>query len=148
MNGLYQISNFGNVKSLKLGKEKILSKRFDKVGYSKVILYKDNEYKSILVHRLVAEAFIANPDNLSFVNHKDENKSNNNVDNLEWCDARYNKTYSNGRKVVQYTLDGELIKVWNSIAEIERNGYTRSHLCYCLKGMKKQYKGYIWKYLM
>lgn len=126
----------------------MLSKRFDKVGYSKVILYKDNEYKSILVHRLVAEAFIANPDNLPFVNHKDENKSNNNVDNLEWCDASYNKTYSNGRKVVQYTLDGELVKVWDSVAEIEKNGYTRSHLYYCLNGMKKQYKGYIWKYLM
>lgn len=101
--GLYQISNFGRVKSLpkytyskgypQLRKEKILKLRF--VGkyrnYLAVVL---NDHHQYSVHRLVAQAFIPNPNNLPLVNHKDENPKNNHVNNLEWCDNRYNVKYS------------------------------------------------------
>lgn len=58
--------------------------------YKQVVLYKNKKHKTVAVHRLVAEAFIPNPDNLPQVNHKDENPSNNNVNNLEWCTCKYN----------------------------------------------------------
>lgn len=129
---MYQISNYGNVKSLNRAingrwgkafiKERILSKRKDKKGYNTVALYKNNVYKTKKIHRLVAEAFIPNLNNLPQVNHKDENKSNNYVDNLEWCNNKYNCSYgyhSNRLKkaINQYDLKGNLIKKWNSIKE-------------------------------
>lgn len=97
--GLYQVSNLGRVKSLEridsLGhkrKEKIFKPQKNK-GYLRVSLWKDGKGKKYSIHRLVAIAFIPNPDNLPEVNHKDENKFNNNVDNLEWCTVAYNNTY-------------------------------------------------------
>lgn len=107
--GLYQVSNLGNVKRLRHGdykcvqgyhvfpeKLKVLS--FDKKGYLQVGLSKNNKQTMRRVHRLVAEAFIPNPNEYPMINHKDENKTNNNVNNLEWCDARYNVIYSLNRK--------------------------------------------------
>ena len=104
--GLYQVSNLGRVKSLeryvkgkdglRLVKEIIMSISVCRTnGYFKVILHKDGKQKRYQVHRLVAEAFIPNPDNLPIVNHKDENKINNCVWNLEWCTYSYNLTYGN-----------------------------------------------------
>lgn len=110
---LYEISNTGKVKrkykkvlrtnpknpSIKTYytyKEKLLSLKNDKDGYKFVQLTKNNKVKNLRVHRLVAEAFIPNPNNYSIVNHKDENKSNNHIDNLEWCDIKYNTNYGNG----------------------------------------------------
>ena len=105
--GLYQISNKGRVKSLgnnKTKKEKILSPGKHK-GYFYVSLYKNRKEKKYSIHRLVAQAFLPNPDNLPVVNHKDENKLNNNVENLEWCTQEYNVNYSSsngrpGKKVI------------------------------------------------
>ena len=98
--GLYQVSNLGRVKSLErkdnLGRkvnEKILKNRNATHGYIAVILSKDSNKKTYRVHRLVAEAFIPNPNKYLEVNHKDENKSNNRIDNLEWCDRKYNCNY-------------------------------------------------------
>ena len=96
--GMYQVSNLGNVKSLnyrRTGKERILKGR-DVKGYLRVGLWKDGENKDYLIHRLVGQAFLENPNNLPILNHKDENKYNNCVQNLEWCDYSYNNTY-NGR---------------------------------------------------
>ena len=96
--GLYQVSNLGRVKSLpkKSGnrtlEESILSQSIDK-GYARVSLHKDKVIKNFLVHRLVAYAFLDNPNECTQVNHKDENKLNNNVNNLEWCNAEYNMNY-------------------------------------------------------
>ena len=90
--GHYQVSNFGRVKSIKFGKEKIL-KQSIRHGYYCVVLSKNGILKNYFVHRLVAEAFIDNPDNLPQVNHKDECKTNNIVSNLEWCDRKYNINY-------------------------------------------------------
>lgn len=101
--GFYQVSNFGRVRSLprvivRKGyvsqhfNGKYLKSMIDKCGYLHVNLYKD-KLKTVKVHRLVAEAFIPNPDNLPCVNHKDEDKTNNQVDNLEWCTHAYNNSY-------------------------------------------------------
>lgn len=97
--GLYKVSNLGNVKSLpkKAGrsnrKEKILNFNKNSKGYLRVELSKDKKRKQCLVHRLVAETFIPNYNNLPQINHKDENKENNYIDNLEWCDNKYNNNY-------------------------------------------------------
>ena len=89
----YYISNLGNLKSLKFGKEVFMALSEDKDGYFKVNLFKENKSKTKYIHRLVAEAFIPNPNNLKCINHKDENKHNNSVDNLEWCTTKYNNNY-------------------------------------------------------
>lgn len=95
--GLYEVSNFGRVKSLNCYNYKEprimkLGKRQD--GYLSVGLSKNNTQKTRIVHRLVAEAFIPNPNNLEMVNHRDEDRTNNHVENLEWCTRAYNQVYS------------------------------------------------------
>ena len=106
--GLYEVSNTGQVRSLDryveysngqihLHKGKVLSPAKDPDGYLKVVLNCNRKCKIITVHRLVAKAFIPNLDNLPQINHKDEDKTNNNVDNLEWCDAKYNMNFGTAR---------------------------------------------------
>ncbi len=154
--GLYQVSSLGNIKSLKFNKEKILIKRIQPNGYENVILYSKGEGITKRVHRLVAEAFIPNPDNLPEVNHKNENKMDNRVENLEWCNRSYNYNYGtpkqkkNNKKSIiiqQYSLNNELIKEYPSIMEIERlMNYANSNIISCCRGKYKQAYGYIWKY--
>ena len=156
----YQVSNCGRVKSIKFGKERILKPVPNSFGYLFVNLCKDGKVKAFTVHRLVAEAFLDNPNNLSQVNHKDENKLNNSVENLEWCDAKYNvnygtaierrsKTRTNGifsKKVYQYTLDGEFGREWPSTKECGRNGYNQGHVAACCRGVQNKHKGFKWSY--
>lgn len=98
--GLYEVSSYGRVKSLckydsrnRFRDGRIIRLFTDGLGYLRAQLYSNSKRKSFLVHRLVAQAFIPNPDNLPQVNHRDENPSNDNVDNLEWCDGKYNVNY-------------------------------------------------------
>ncbi len=91
--GLYQVSNLGNVKSLKINKNLSYRKSGRDRAYLTVSFRKDNASKSYYIHRLVAQTFIPNPENKPQVNHKDENTMNNCVDNLEWCTTRYNINY-------------------------------------------------------
>jgi ribosome-binding protein aMBF1 (putative translation factor) len=92
--GCYQVSNTGSVKSFYNNRDgKILKLSTNKQGYNTVSLHKENKTKSFSVHRLVATCFISNDNNYPAVNHKDENKTNNNVDNLEWCSYKYNNNY-------------------------------------------------------
>ena len=157
--GLYEVSNWGRVKSLKFGKERIL-KQSIRHGYYSVGLSKNGIVKTYQVHRLVAEAFIDNTDNLPQVNHKDECKSNNVVSNLEWCTHEYNNSYGTRNKrigksntngklskpVLQYDLNGNFIKEWKSINECGRNGFNQGDICKCCNGKRKTAKGFIWVY--
>ena len=99
--GVYQVSNTGKVRSLNYrgtGKTKILKQSTSKHGYKKVVLYKNKKGKTYLVHRLIAQTFIPNPNNWPQVNHKDENKTNNVAWNLEWCTSKYNNNYGTCRE--------------------------------------------------
>lgn len=105
--GLYQVSNLGNVKRLKgykgrgkgyIVEEHLIQPSINSRGYQNVVLCKNGKTKTFTMHRLVAIAFLDNPDNLPQVNHKDENKTNNCVDNLEWCDSVYNNNYGTRNK--------------------------------------------------
>ncbi len=142
--GLYAVSNRGRVKNLKSGR--ILGGTYNNHGYKRIHL-KGKTYK---IHRLVALAFIPNPDNLPEVNHKNEDKGDNNVDNLEWCTKSYNTNYSSHKqscKIKQLTLDGELVKVWESSHQIERElGYGQGNIVNCCRGKYKQRYGYRWEY--
>lgn len=89
-NGLYYVSNLGNVKSFNKNKEIILKSNLQKNGYIALNLYKNGKRITYTIHRLVAKAFIENPNNLPQVNHIDGNKLNNNLSNLEWCDNGHN----------------------------------------------------------
>ncbi|MBQ5900688.1 MAG: HNH endonuclease [Clostridia bacterium] len=162
--GFYQVSDLGRVKSLKYGKERVLVGIKDTHGYLMVRLCKDSKAKTCKVHRLVADAFIPNPNNLPQVNHKDENKGNNVVTNLEWCDAGYNTNYgtrnersakartnhpNKSKPVYQYTMDGTLIKSYPSTMEVERQtGYGNSKISECCLGKHKQAYGFIWSYAL
>lgn len=129
---LYEVSNLGNIRSIdrvildKNGLKKIIKGKPHKLtitqsGYISVGLYKNSKSKTYRVHRLVAEAFISNPMNLPQVNHIDEDKKNNCVDNLEWCDASYNvytRSSKRVKKVIQYDKEGNFIRIWNSIKDI------------------------------
>ena len=127
--GLYQVSNLGNVKSFreshKYGKPKefTLKPCLINSGYYVVTLYTGKERHKFQIHRMVANAFIPNPDNLPCVNHKDENKLNNCVDNLEWCTYQYNNNYGTARAraftspyepIRQKTIDNDVIAVYKS----------------------------------
>ena len=107
--GKYQVSNLGRVKSLNYNntkKEKILKSRNNR-GYLCVTLYKEGKSKTCKVHRLVAQAFIENSNNYLEVNHKDENKTNNCVENLEWCTRKYNNSYGTRNKKASESMKGK-----------------------------------------
>lgn len=157
--GLYQVSNYGMVRSLNYrhtGKAKILRQSKTKWGYLIVCLYKDRKSKWFSVHRIVASTFIANPLNLPCVNHRNEAKTDNIVENLEFCDYKYNNNYGthiersakkHSKPVLQYTKTGEFIREWTSIIEVKKKlGYGNGNISNCcLKKIKSAY-GYIWKY--
>lgn len=143
--GLYQISNLGNIKNIRTGK--LLKPGDGPGGYLLVDLYKNKERKSWRIHRLVAKAFIPNPQNLPQINHKDEVRTNNTVDNLEWCSAQYNMEYSQGISVLQFDKKGNLIKEWGSINKAGReNNIIPQHIWRVCQGKRKSAGGYIWKY--
>ena len=162
--GLYEVSDMGRVKSLKFWKEKILKPQKDKGGYLHVGLSKDGHTKQLLVHRIVAEAFVPNPNNLETVNHKDEVKTNNTVTNLEWMSIKDNNNYGNrnkrssearlnhpafSKKVQMFDKStGELLATFPSIHEAERvTGIAQSHISSCCLGKLKSAGGYKWRYI-
>lgn len=140
----YQISNLGNVKSLRFGKEKILKPVKDGKKYLQVVLYKQGKNKVCKVHRLVAQAFIPNSQNLPQINHKDEDKTNNQVNNLEWCDCQYNIDYSQSKQV----LCLETGKIYTSAMEVYRQlGFNNGYISLACNGKCKQAYGFHWKYV-
>lgn len=144
----YQISNLGRVKSFKYNKEKILRPKNVK-QYLIVSLCKQGKVKNYLVHRLVAEAFIPNPQNLPQVNHIDEDKTNNCMDNLEWCDAKYNSNYgTRNEKISKQVLCVETGIIYPSTMEIKRKlGFVQSNISMCCNGKRKTAYGHTWRYV-
>lgn len=172
--GLYEVSNIGRVKSLaricahKHGQCWRKERLMKLMPYGKVVLRHSNKYlhakltkngisKLIPVHRIVAMAFLPNPDNLPQVNHKDENPGNNKVENLEWCDAKYNcnygslpdyrRDYCTSRAVRQFSLDGVYLAEYSSITKasiaLGIRGSVISEVC---KGTKGSAGGFLWIY--
>ena len=171
--GIYEVSNMGRVKSIaricahKHGqcrrKETLMKLTPCGKGvlrhsnkYRQVRLTKNGVSKLIPVHRLVAMAFLPNPHNLPQVNHKDENPSNNNVENLEWCDAKYNCNYGtlpsyrsdfSSRAVMQFSLDGVFIAEYSSITKASKTlGLRGSIISEVCKGVKGSSGGFLWRY--
>ena len=161
--GYYQISNLGNVKSLKRetnnnhGKEEYIKSQEIRNGYYSVSLWKEGKGKHYTIHRLLAELFIPNPDDKPQVNHIDGNKLNNNLLNLEWVTQEENArhAYMNGliqqktTPVIQYDKDMNFIREWNSIKEIEEE-LKINHgniVTVCKQNSNRKYAGgYIWRY--
>ena len=149
---LYQVSNFGNVRTVKNG-EAEMSQQENRNGYMTVHLRNKGVERRAMVHRLVAEAFIPNPDELRDVNHKNGDKSDNRLENIEWVSHSDNMTHSfrelgkNVRHIVQLDLDNNFIERWNSIIEAsEATGVCRTDIGECCMGNRKHTKGYKWKY--
>lgn len=168
--GLYSVSSFGNVKSIsriiyrtsKHGvktsqavPEKIKKGSIDKNGYIKVGLWKNNKQLTVSVHRLVAKAFLKNPLKLPQINHIDEVKSNNNINNLEWCTSFHNVNHGSGiqrgvdarvKKINQYLLSGKFIKTWSGVPEIAKFYNISDKSIYnILKKKNRQSHGFMWK---
>lgn len=154
----YKISNTGEVYSIKT--KKILKQCVNKYGYIEYCLKSEKKQKRQKAHRLVAQAFIPNPNNYSQVNHKDENKLNNCVENLEWCTPVYNSNYgTRGKRIAQklsITLkkkvaqieENKIIKIWDSALDAEKETKIfRSNICKCCKNERKTAGGFKWQYL-
>lgn len=149
---LYQVSNLGKVRTIKNG-EAEMSQQENRNGYMTVHLRNKGVERRAMVHRLVAEAFISNPDELRDVNHKNGDKSDNRVENLEWASHSDNMTHSfrelgkNVRHIVQLSLDGVLIDRWNSITEAaEATGICRTDIGACCRGERTMAGAFDWKY--
>lgn len=170
---LYEVSNLGRVRSLdrvyvrKDGSRYTINGRlmkpFDtKDGYKSVKLRSYGNRKTFRVHRLVAQAFIPNPDNYMIVNHKDEDRINNRADNLEWCTNLYNLNYGSAKErlsishkrnpvyskpVEQYTIEGQFIKSYPSAKEAaKQTGLHAQNIGACCRGLHSHSGGYRWKY--
>ncbi len=152
----YQVSNLGRVKSLNYnstGLSKVMKLAKTTKGYLCVCFYKDKKSHVKPVHRVVAEAFLPNLDNKPQVNHINGDKTNNRVDNLEWCDNQYNQEHAikNGlrrlKSVMQYDKVGMLIKTWANAAEASKAlSIDLGHIVMVCKGDRKTAGGYIWRY--
>ena len=162
--GLYQVSSDGRVKSLgrkdrfgRVIKERILEPAVTHNGYLRVGLHVDGKRKMLRVHRLVCEAFHENPDNKSEVNHVNENKTDNRACNLEWSTRTENCNHGSrnervakalSKPIGQFSLDGKLIKVWQSACEARKQtGFDQGYVGAVARGKFKQAYGYIWKYI-
>ena len=166
--GYYQVSSEGRVKSLERTiikkdgrkqtvKERISKPVIDRYGYLLVSLYAGGKQKNHTVHRLVCEAFHENPDYKPQVNHINEIKTDNRASNLEWATARENSNFgtrnerlgkARSKPVAQYAQDGELIKVWPSTMEVERQaGFSNGNISQAANGKYKHAYGFIWKYI-
>lgn len=165
---IYEVSNLGNVKSLdrivkyKDGRQcfckgKILKPSVDINGYLYAVLSKNGISTNVKIHRLVAQAFIPNSESYPFINHKDEDKTNNCADNLEWCTTKYNNNYGTHNKklstsktlnnILQFSLDGQFIKEWLNPREVERElNIDNASIYRVLNNKQHTAGGYIWRH--
>ena len=163
--GIYKVSNKGNVFSVErkdsMGRECggiILKPKYHRDGYLGINLYKNGKMKSKFIHRLVAEAFLPNQNNYLEINHKDENKTNNYVENLEWCTRKYNVNYgtaieratqTQSKKVKAINVKTGEVITFNSTHEAGRKGYTQGGVAAASRGDYyggNLYRGHRWYY--
>lgn len=158
--GLYQVSNRGNVRSLNWGNRGIIRNLYLKKhnrGYRHVELTKNGQRKAFTVHRLVATVFIPNPNKHPSINHKDEDRTNNRVENLEWCTHSYNVRYSDarrsrkgkhyGRKIVQTDDDGCFVAEWPDLVALKKQtGFHPWSIVQCCDGHRKTAYGFKWQF--
>lgn len=154
--GLYAVTEDGNVWSYY--RKRYMKPTADAKGYLRVDLYKDGKKKNYKVHRLIAETYIDNPNNLPQVNHKDENKENNSISNLEWCDTAYNLNYGSYPSNMADKLKGncyagrkvECIEtgvIYKSMLEASRQtGINNASISHTLNGWAKTAGGFHWRY--
>lgn len=182
--GKYEVSNLGRVRSIdrlvkgKYGNlAKIKGKEITPIltthGYYRVNLCNESGIKAKFVHRLVASAFLDNPDGLPMINHKDEDKVNNVVDNLEWCDCLYNSNYGTRNQRVSESTRGKkknytdeshrkmiepkekaIVGInyitnekvsFRSMTEAKKFGFSREGISHCITGRQKTHRGYVWR---
>ena len=159
------VSRDGAVFKYKKNKVKKLNIKPCKTGYVLASLYDNGLIKVKSVHRLVAQAFIPNPKNLEIINHKDENPSNNCVDNLEWCTRSYNALYNGAskragikkrRRIARIDTNGKILEIYNSVTDAINDGFHGANISHCARNilMKKDsfkkyrdHKGYYWRYV-
>ena len=172
--GLYEVSDKGKVHSVarkdSIGRKcggRMLTPRYDKDGYLRVTLHKNGKHKTRFIHRLVAGAFVPNPNGYSEINHRDENKVNNYANNLEWCTREYNNNYgtrsersgqAQSKKVKAINIETNEVITFNSTVEVGRKGYDQGGVAKACRGVYKgragklvggdgrTYKGYRWSY--
>lgn len=137
----YIINRDGTIFSIKNNKYLIPHKRKD--GYFIVRINR----KDYTIHRLVAQKYIPNPNNYPYVNHINYIKTDNRVENLEWCTPKYNSIHGIGKKIYQYDLKGNLIKEYNSISEIDSKKFNRKMISNCCRNKKSIHRWYIFSYV-
>lgn len=151
---LYLVSNYGMVKNRITSN--LLKIRYTKGGYARVNLSRCQNLETFLVHRLVAEHFLPNPNNLPEVNHINEDKTDNRVDNLEWCDRSYNVNFGTrvqrqrekvSKPVTQYSMNGEPIGYFDSTVQAgKQTGVNNHRIADCCRGTRKSAGGFKWSY--
>lgn len=169
--GMYQVSSFGRVKSLERKsqntkrhiKEHFIKQFDDTNGYLRFSMFKNKKKVTLSIHRIVAETFIPNPNNYPCVNHKDGNKQNNCIENLEWCTYKYNTEHAwktglakpkyNGygvraERIIQYNLENIPIAIYMSCRMASKiNNISYKNISECVRGKSKTAGGYKWKFL-
>ena len=150
----YEVNQFGDIRHKE--RKRVLTQRPNNGGYLYVNFNIEGHRKNFAVHRIVANAFIPNPNNYPEVNHKDGDRTNNNVTNLEWVSSSQNKIHayqkeenraSRGKQVEQYSLQGILLRTFISASEAARFiGCSVGAISNCCKGRTKTSQGYVWKY--
>ena len=157
----YEVSNLGQVRSVNYnhtGKAKILKPRMVKGGYLVVGLHKNGKQKQCYTHRLVAYTFIENdePTVKTEVNHINEDKTLNTVENLEWCTRKHNINHgtrnrrdgkTKSKKIIGKSLTENKVIVFQSIKQAGKFGFAIGHICNCCQGKQRQHKGYVWSYI-
>lgn len=151
--GIYEVSNYGQVRSLYKNEYKILKQCYGSKGYKIVTLCKKGKQKSVNVHRLVASYFVPNPQSLPCVNHKDENKGNNTASNLEWCSYYYNNVYGN-RLTKSATKNSKPVRcietgiIYSSANSAQRKtNISQSGICQCCNHQRKSAGGFTWEFV-
>lgn len=149
----YEVSNLGRVRNVKSGR--ILKPRLRRDGYLEHLLYKNNKQKHLLLHRILATAFVDNPEGKPYVNHIDENKTNNDLNNLEWCTVRENNVHGTRikraaeklfKKVIQLDLDDNVLNEFESIKQAgQETGTNAGDISNCCNGRSKSAGGFKWR---